>query len=317
MTLCGNPRQVLPVKARTESIALWIAYDGTDFAGFQRQAAEHGPTVQGAIEAAIRAVAGEEVTIVAAGRTDSGVHATGQVVSFRSDARLTARAWGRALNAHLPRSVAVRAAAPVAAEFHARYSALARSYRYQILWDPAPAPLAERYALRVARRPDVAAMDLAAVVLRGEHDFAAFGSSPRDQRRDGVRGHCVRVLSEARCRWVGRRGGFADTTAEAIAVASPGAASTESTSTESTSTETAAGTSIWCEFTANAFLTGMVRRMVGTLLLVGAGRLTAAGLAAILEARAKTHPGAAVAARGLCLVGVTYPAGAVEWESVG
>jgi tRNA pseudouridine38-40 synthase len=298
----GGPRE-----RGGEPIALWIEYDGTDFAGFQRQASDRGPTVQGAIEAAIRAVAGEEVTIVAAGRTDSGVHAAGQVVSFRSDARLAARAWGRALNAHLPRSVAVRAAAPVADEFHARYSALARSYRYQILWDPAPAPLAERYALRVARRPDVAAMDAAAGVLRGEHDFAAFGSSPRDQRRDGVRGHCVRVLSEARCRWVGRRGGFADTVPEVSTVAPR----------EATSTVAAPGESIWCEFTANAFLTGMVRRMVGTLLLVGDGRRTAAGFAAILEARAKTHPGAAVAARGLCLVGVTYPAGAVEWESVG
>lgn len=253
--------------------------------------------MQGAIEAAIRAVTGEEVTIAAAGRTDSGVHAAGQVVSFRSDARLEPRAWGRALNAHLPRSVAVRAAAPVAEEFHARYSALARSYRYQILWDPAPAPLAERYALRLACRPDVAAMDAAAAVLCGEHDFAAFGSSPRDQRHAAVRGHCVRMLGEARCRWVGRR-----------------AAAINGRPTDADATP---GAFVWCEFTANAFLTGMVRRMVGTLLLVGAGRLTAAGLAAILEARAKTHPGAAVPARGLCLVGVTYPAGAVEWEQVG
>lgn len=264
-------------------VALLIEYDGTRFAGYQRQAPQKGPTVQGVIEAAIVRVSGEMITIEAAGRTDSGVHASGQVVSFRSTARLGAPAWGRALNAHLPPDVAVRAAAAVGDDFHARYSALARSYRYRVIGDPAPSPLRERYALRLARQVDVAAMDAAAATLVGWHDFGAFGSSPRDQRATGERGHCVREMLAARCRQVAGMDG------EML---------------------------VAFDFTANAFLTGMVRRLVGTLLLVGDGRLSIEGFAVILAARAKTHPGAAVAARGLCLVGVTYPAGAVEWESL-
>lgn len=259
-------------------VALLIEYDGTRFAGFQRQAPEQGPTVQGAIEAAIGAVSGETATIEAAGRTDSGVHASGQVASFRTIARLGAPAWGRALNAHLPPDVAVRAAATVGEDFHARFSALARSYRYRVVCDPAPSPLRERYALRLVRQPNVVTMDAAASALLGRHDFAAFGSSP------GERGQSVREVLVARCRQQ-----VAGVDGELM---------------------------VTFDFTANAFLTGMVRRLVGTLLLVGDGRLSVEGFAAILAARVKTHPGAAVAARGLCLVGVTYPAGAVEWESL-
>lgn len=265
-----------------------VEYDGARFAGFQRQAPARGPTVQGAIEEAIAKVSGEVAAIEAAGRTDSGVHASGQVVSFRSRARLDPATWGRALNAHLPADVAVRATAAVEEGFHARYSALARSYRYRILCDPAPSPLRERCALRVARDLDAAAMNAAAATLLGEHDFAAFGSSPRERDAAGERGHTVRVMEAAGCR---RVAGADDVEGEG-------------------------GGTIVFDFTANAFLTGMVRRLVGTLILVGDGRLSREGFAAILAARAKTHPGAAVAARGLCLVGVRYPAGAVQWERV-
>jgi tRNA pseudouridine38-40 synthase len=270
---------------------LLVEYDGTRFAGFQRQAPARGPTVQGAIEEAITKVSSEVAALEAAGRTDSGVHASGQVASFRSRARLDPATWGRALNAHLPADVAVRATAAVEEGFHPRYSALDRSYRYRILCDPAPSPLRERFALRVAHELDAAAMDAAAAALLGEYDFAAFGSSPRERGAAGERGHTVRVMKAAGCR---RLAGVADADDAAGA----------------------GGDTIVFDFTANAFLTGMVRRLVGTLLLVGDGRLSREGIAAILAARAKTHPGAAVAARGLCLVGVRYPAGAVQWERV-
>jgi tRNA pseudouridine38-40 synthase len=259
---------------------LLVEYDGTAFAGFQRQAAARGRTVQGVIEDGLATVGGRPVAVAAAGRTDAGVHASGQVVSFRSSARLSPAEWGRALNAHLPADVAVRAAVTVEDDFHARYSADARSYRYAVFYDVARSPLRERYALRWPRPVHVAAMDAAARVLLGEHDFAAFGSSPRDER-GGTRGHSVRTMLDARC-------------------------------VPANSEQGAGGCAF--EFTANAFLSGMVRRLVGTLLLVGDGRLSVEAFAAILAARAKAHPGAAVAARGLCLVGVTYPAGAVEWE---
>jgi tRNA pseudouridine38-40 synthase len=265
-----------------------VEYDGTAFAGFQRQVAARGRTVQGVIEGGLARIAGEPVAVIAAGRTDAGVHASGQVVSFHSEARLAAAEWGRALNANLSEDVAVRAVARVADDFHARYSALARGYRYRLFYDRAPSPLRERYALRWTRPVDVAAMDAAALVLLGEHDFGAFGSSPRDERGAAL-GHCVRTMLEARC---------------------------QSVAPEREAAAGGVGGTYEFEFTANAFLTGMVRRLVGTLLLVGDGRLTVDGFASVLAAGAKAHPGAAVAARGLCLVGVTYPAGAVEWENI-
>jgi len=259
------------------NIAALVAYDGTRFAGFQRQAADKGPTVQGEIEAALQRIAGEAIPIEAAGRTDSGVHATGQVISFQAR-KLDAATWRRALNAHLPEDIAIRAAQPVPDDFRARWSAQARSYRYRILVDATRSPLRERYVWRVPGPLDVEAMAAAAATLLGTHDFGAFGSSPRDQPKLGIRGHTVRTMRVVRCDW-----------------------------------SAAALDEVECDFTADGFLSGMVRRLVGTLALVGAGKLAVAAFQAILEARDKAHPGAAAPARGLCLTGVTYPAGLVDW----
>ncbi len=270
--------------------AALVAYDGTDFKGFQRQSAEKGRTVQGVIEQALERIAGEPVPIVGAGRTDTGVHATGQVIGFASGGWLDADAWRRALNALLPQDVAVRAVGRVTSEFHARKSALARRYRYRILVDPVRAPLAERYAWRVPRALDVEAMDAAAALLLGEHDFGAFGSSPRDQPAEGYRGHTVRTMLEARCV---RLDPPLDPIEEAVT--------------------DAAAPRIELRFAANAFLTGMVRRLVGTLALLGEGRLLVEDFRRVLQARAKAHPGMAAPARGLCLTGVDYPPGLVIW----
>lgn len=284
-------------EARSErsltSLAALVAYDGTELRGFQRQSAEKGRTVQGSIERAIAAVAGEPVPIVGAGRTDAGVHASGQVISFASRARLGADAWLRALNAHLPHDIAIRRVAVVSSEFHARRSALDRRYRYRILVDPVRAPLLERYAWRVAYPLDVEAMAAATALLVGEHDFGAFGSSPRDRRRgaqEGFRGHTVRTMLEADVRRV-------------------------PVAEDAVGDETGAGERSLVElrFAANAFLTGMVRRLVGTLALVGAGRLIVADFGAILAAREKAHPGSAAPACGLSLTGVDYPADVLKW----
>lgn len=261
--------------------AALVSYDGTDFKGFQRQRAENGPTVQGAIEAALGSITGEALAIEGAGRTDSGVHATGQVISFSSAARFDPETWRQALNAHLPEAIAIRAVREVAADFHARKSALARSYRYRIVCDPVRAPLMERYAWRVGYPLDAQAMDAAAARLHGEHDFGAFGASPRDNRSEGYRGHTVRTMLEARC--------------------------------EAQAGPCGEGAQIVCVFTANAFLTGMVRRLVGALALVGARRLSVDAFVAILEARERGHRGPVAPARGLCLTGVGYPADAVVW----
>ncbi len=262
------------------NIAALIEYDGTRFSGFQRQPVNRGPTIQGEIEAALRRITGAPVLIAGAGRTDSGVHASGQVISFQSDARLDADAWRRALNAHLPRDIAVRAARVAPDGFHARKSALGRRYRYRVFYDPVRSPLRERYAWRAPNPLDVAAMRAAVACLPGERDFGAFGSSPRDSRADGYRGHTVRRLTLARCEWI-----------------APG--------------------EIAFDFAANAFLTGMVRRLVGTLALVGAGLLTVDGLRDILEARDKARAGPAAPPHGLCFTGVDYPAEWGLWEDSG
>ncbi|HEV8191610.1 MAG TPA: tRNA pseudouridine synthase A, partial [Ktedonobacterales bacterium] len=108
------------------NVAALVEYDGTRFKGFQRQAPGKGPTVQGELEAAATRIAGEPIVLDAAGRTDSGVHATGQVISFQTEARHDPKTWRRALNALLPGDIAVRSVCGVGDEFHARKSALAR-----------------------------------------------------------------------------------------------------------------------------------------------------------------------------------------------
>ncbi|NWG30037.1 MAG: tRNA pseudouridine(38-40) synthase TruA [Rhodocyclaceae bacterium] len=153
-------------------IALGLEYDGAGFSGWQSQAG--GNTVQDALEAALTAVAGQPVRVVCAGRTDAGVHASAQVVHFDVAVSRPVTAWVRGANAHLPRTVAVRWAVPVADDFHARFCARARSYRYLLLNRPErPGLLAGRVGW--CHRPlDLAAMQEAAACLPGEHDFSSF-----------------------------------------------------------------------------------------------------------------------------------------------
>jgi tRNA pseudouridine38-40 synthase len=171
-----------------------IEYDGTDYVGFQRQAPEAGPTVQGELESALAAInRGEAVTVLGAGRTDTGVHAAGQVVAFQLNWPHGPGTLVRALNANLPPAIAVKQAEECAADFHPRYSAKGRRYRYTILNAPARSPLRERFAWR-AWPPalNVSAMIEASAYLIGRKDFAAFGIAPDEG------GHTVREVREAR-----------------------------------------------------------------------------------------------------------------------
>jgi len=252
------------------NIVCGIEYDGTDYHGFQRQRADHGPTVQGVIEMAIARISGERSVLHGAGRTDAGVHASGQVVNFHTGSHLLPQVWIRALNAVLPNDIAVRWVKEVPERFHARYSALSRSYRYSIWNDATPTALLARYSYY---RPQVLSVDLmyeACRLLIGRKDFGAFGHSPDETNplKPGPH-HCIRAMLDAHC--------------------------------------TRQGALVYCDFTADAFLTGMVRRIVGTLLLVGQNRMNLSEFAAIVQRADKTHPGSAVPSRGLCLVRVTYP----------
>lgn len=156
-------------------IALGIEYDGAPFWGWQSQPG--GRTVQDAVESALGQIAGVQVRVTAAGRTDTGVHALGQVVHFDTDVERPGAAWVKGVNAHLPAAIAVQWSARVAPEFHARFSAEARRYDYFLINHPI------RPAIHAARAGwfhvalDVDAMRSAARHLVGEHDFSAFRSA--------------------------------------------------------------------------------------------------------------------------------------------
>ncbi len=153
-------------------IALGLEYDGSAFAGWQSQ--PHGNTVQDVLERALAAVAGAPMRVTCAGRTDAGVHALEQVVHFDPPVTRPLNAWVRGVNAHLPDSVAVRWAVAVAEDFHARFSARSRSYRYLLYNQPVRPALDHRRAGWFHLPLDLEAMRAAAACLVGEHDFSAF-----------------------------------------------------------------------------------------------------------------------------------------------
>jgi tRNA pseudouridine38-40 synthase len=154
------------------NIRLVLGYDGTDFHGWQMQPGLR--TVQETLEDAIARVTQEHIRVNASGRTDTGVHAVGQVVNFRSDTRLAPDVLVRAINAHLPADVVVREAADVADDFDANRHARRKLYRYVIHDGPVPDLFMRRHCHHTRYRLDAAIMARAAVVLRGQHDFAAF-----------------------------------------------------------------------------------------------------------------------------------------------
>jgi tRNA pseudouridine38-40 synthase len=248
-----------------------VSYDGTDYAGFQIQ--ENAPTIQGAIEKALHRLTQERVRIHGAGRTDAGVHAVGQVISFQANWRHGACELERALNAVLPRDIGVRKLETAPEGFHARYSAWSREYIYRLYGSRLREPLLDRFAWQVAHPLDVEALQAVIQGLPGERDWGAFGPSPS--------GGSTR-------RWV-----YA--------------------AEWSREPETPFG---WADsppkyafrIVANGFLRGMVRRLVGTLLLVGAGQLGVAGFQEILESGDMSRVAAPAPACGLCLWQVGYTA---------
>jgi tRNA pseudouridine38-40 synthase len=165
-----------------------IGYDGTGYGGFQIQA--NAITIQAEIERVLARLAGTATRITAAGRTDAGVHAEGQVIAFDIDWRHPLAELQRGMNALLPQQIAVYELHEVDARFHPRYDALTRSYRYTIYHAITRHPLFARFSLHVAPSLDIEAMELAARCLVGSHDFLAFGSPPQGD-------NSVRVVSRA------------------------------------------------------------------------------------------------------------------------
>ena len=262
------------------TVAGVVAYDGTDYHGFQVQVGV--PTVQGTLEAALGAFTSPAGRLAGAGRTDTGVHAAGQVVAVTV-------AWGHAIaqlqdawNAHLPRSVTVRRLVEVPPEFHPRFSALWRTYRYTVIVTGEDtlgrSPLTDRYAFGVPRQLDVAAMNEAASTLVGEHDFATFGLPTQGE-------NTVRCVREA---------GWQVVTGTPPEPGDPRLVFT---------------------ITANGFLRRMVRSVVGSLLAVGDGRWTPDDLVLARQACDRSRAAPPVPPHGLTLAEVVYPDHLDPWRT--
>ena len=232
-----------------------VEYDGTDYAGFQAQRPGIR-TVQGELEAALaRLDDGARHVVDGAGRTDAGVHALGQVITFTFTRHLSTPRLEAALNGQLPPDIAVRDIRPVAPEFHPRRAARYREYRYTV-WNGPRSPLHERHALGIRSPLDTDAMGRAGQAFIGPHDFSAFGAVV--EGRSPIRNvHSVRV---------GRKGQV-----------------------------------VTIDVRANAFLRGMVRRMVAVLLEVGHGKMTETEVREAIAARTPARNGVSAPARGLCL----------------
>ena len=180
-----------------------LAYDGTAFFGSQRQA--EARTVQLVLETGLRKLGWQDPSILLAGRTDAGVHASGQVAAFDLEWNHPPDVLLRALNAVLPKDVAVRSVNECADDFHPRFGALNRSYRYEIFCDPTRDPLRERYAWRVWPAPDFDLLQAAASELVGTYDFASFGTATSPN------GSTIRDVQQAHWQQLGERLTFAVT----------------------------------------------------------------------------------------------------------
>jgi tRNA pseudouridine38-40 synthase len=255
--------------ART--LKLTVAYDGTDFAGWQRQARER--TVQAVIEDAIAPIEKAPVTVTGAGRTDAGVHAAGQVVSVSLETAISCQELRRALNATLPDDVRVLVVEQAARAFSARHDAKLKTYHYAIWNGVAVPPSYRRYAWHVPQPMDLGAMNEAAAILVGSHDFAAFQATGSDVKTT------VRRLLASAVRDLDPTGLLPRVEGDRL---------------------------LRYEVMGTGFLRHMVRNIVGTLADVGRRRLSVAEFAAILESRDRGAAGRAAPPQGLVLWQVEY-----------
>jgi tRNA pseudouridine38-40 synthase len=185
---------------RVSRVAAIVEYDGTEYAGWQSQ--EHSASIQDAVQAAISFVAGHPITAICAGRTDSGVHAIGQVIHFDTSAIRTPRAWVLGANTKLSPNIALQWAGEVTIGFHARHKAIRRIYRYCILNRSARSALQRSRAAWIHRPLDAPAMHAAAQVLIGEHDFSAFRSVECQSKTAVRRVEKVEVRREGDYLWL-------------------------------------------------------------------------------------------------------------------
>jgi tRNA pseudouridine38-40 synthase len=276
---------------------LTIAYDGTGFVGWQRQAV--GPSIQGQLEDALSELDGRPVSVTGAGRTDAGVHACAQVAHVALERKMDPPALARAVNVRLPPSIRILDAVRAASAFHARFDARAKGYRYRVWNADVLSPFERFYGWHVALpRLDVDAMAQAAGTLEGRHDFAAFKGTGSEAHRT------VRTVFSSRIR----------TDVPVLIHGGPeGPLSSSGSSSQRTKPDrrradlpVRAGALIVYEISGDGFLRHMVRNIVGSLVEVGRGRRPAGWMREVLESGDRTRAGPTAPAEGLFLVGVEY-----------
>lgn len=242
------------------NIKLIVEYDGTNYAGWQVQ--PNGLAVQEVLEGALAKMLGVPVRVHSSGRTDAGVHALGMVASFKTDKGLPLRAFTDGINSLLPRDIAIKSADEMPADFHPRYDAKGKHYRYTINTSRYRSPMVRHYSWHLRGTLDIEAMRRAAVHYIGEKDFAAF------------RGAGCAAKSTV------RRVDAVDLHVE--------------------------GESLHIDVRGSGFLKHMVRIMVGTLVDVGMGKLSAADVARLFDAPERGTAGMTAPPHGLCLMEVFY-----------
>lgn len=245
---------------KVRNIKLTFEYDGTDFFGYQRQ--REGRTVQGELEKALSVITDRAVTVYSAGRTDTGVHALGQVANFHTESGLAIDRMMKGLNSILPGDIAIKRIEIVPDDFHARFSARSRRYEYFIDPRPLRSVFNRRFALHVPYSIDSEAIRKACRYLPGEKDFSSFRCS------HDASDHSVRRIIEAGI----------DVRGEVLALF----------------------------FEGSSFLQHMVRIIVGTLLSVGRGRMTAEMFSEVIDAKDRRVAGPTAPPHGLYLTRVRY-----------
>ncbi len=300
-----------------KNIRLTLAYDGTNFVGWQVQ--PNGVSVQSVVERAIEKLTGLPAKLRVAGRTDSGVHAIGQVANFETESDLPIEAYRDGLQHHLPTDIVVRDACEVGSEFHATYSVKRKRYRYVIHNSRIPNPLIRNFAWNYHGQLDTTAMHHAAQTLLGEHDFRSFESHFPNKATS------VRTVIEVRVHrtsgwpiWMPETKDRTDTTVgEGEAIAEPMISSIaarqeprppdfEATSNEDYRASESDGEFICFDIVANGFLYNMVRAIVGTLIRVGRQDWNAEDVSRIISAKDRSQAGETAPPHGLYLVYVDY-----------
>lgn len=261
------------------NLCLTISYDGTHYVGWQVQ--PNGVSIKSTIEDAICKLTGASTNLLTAGRTDSGVHAIGQVASFQTESKIPCNKIQTGLQTFLPNDIVIRDVKEVPLEFHATYSAKRKRYRYLIHNSKTINPFVRRYAWRYSGDIDTEAMHRAAQQLLGTHDFRSFESHYPNKSTS------VRTIEEVTVNRYSHWAAWSQT--ESLAIP-----------------PTPDGEFIWIETVADGFLYNMVRAIVGTLLAVGRGKKEEEDIPQILQAMDRAQAGETAPACGLYLVHVDY-----------